>query len=119
MARERDLPAFFDHTHPTTKVPHRIEITIGIILTVILLVADLRGAIGFSSFGVLLYYFIANLSAYTQDGSDRRYARGWQILGALLCLTLVATLPWQSVVGGVVVLAVGLAWRMLRPAALR
>ena len=119
MARERDLPAWFDHTHPRTKVPHRIEITIGVVLTAILLVADLRGAIGFSSFGVLLYYFIANASAYTQDATHRRYPRALQVLGAILCLILVATLPWQSVVGGLVVLAVGLAWRLLRPASLR
>lgn len=119
MARERDLPAFFDHTHPATRVPHRIEITVGVILTVILLVADLRGAIGFSSFGVLLYYFIANVSAYTQEGHRRRYRRAWQVVGAVLCLTLVVTLPWQSVLGGIVVVGVGLAWRLLRPAALR
>lgn len=119
MARERDLPAWFDRTHPRTKVPHRIEITIGVVLTVILLVADLRGAIGFSSFGVLLYYFVANVSAYTQDSAHRRYPRPWQVLGALLCLVLVATLPWPSVLGGVIVLALGAGWRLFRPASLR
>ncbi|WP_040284227.1 APC family permease [Tessaracoccus massiliensis] len=119
MAREGDLPRFFDHTHPRTKVPHRIEVLLGILLTLLLLVVDLRGAIGFSSFGVLLYYFVANVAAYTQDEAHRRHHRAWQVFGALLCLTLVITLPWQSIVAGVAVLAVGGAWRLVRPASLR
>ena len=119
MSREGDLPRFFDHTHPRTLVPHRIELMIGAALTVILLAADLRGAIGFSSFGVLLYYFVANVAAFTQAPPERRYARGWQVLGAVLCLILVVTLPWQSIVGGLLVLAVGAAWRLVTVARLR
>ena len=44
---------------------------------VVLLVAltDLRGAIGFSSFGVLLYYSIANAAAFTQRPPHRRWPR--------------------------------------------
>lgn len=113
MSREGDLPRHFDHTHPKTKVPHRIEITLGILLTTVLLVADLRGAIGFSSFGVLLYYFVANVSAYTQTGAWRRWSRAWQVLGGTLCLVLVVTLPWQSILGGLAVLGAGVVWRMV------
>ena len=119
MAREGDLPRIFDRTHPRTKVPHRVELLLGAVLTVVLLVADLRGAIGFSSFGVLLYYFVANVAAYTQVEEHRRYHRAWQVFGAILCLVLVASLPWPSVVTGVAVLAVGVLWRMLRPRSLR
>jgi APA family basic amino acid/polyamine antiporter len=36
---------------------------------VLVLTTDLRAAIGFSSFGVLLYYAVANASAWTQDQS--------------------------------------------------
>ena len=36
---------------------------------------DLRGAIGFSSFGVLLYYAVANASAFTQSAAHRRWPR--------------------------------------------
>lgn len=119
MSREGDLPRVFDHTHPRTLVPHRIELTLAVMLTVILLMADLRGAIGFSSFGVLLYYFVANVAAFTQGAAQRRYAKAWQILGAALCLILVATLPWQSILGGMVVLAAGVLWRLSSRALLR
>ena len=76
--------------------------------------ADLRGAIGFSSFGVLLYYFVANAAAYAQGRAARRFPRWLQLLGAAGCLVLVATLPWQSVVAGLVVFAVGIALRLAR-----
>ena len=75
---------------------------------------DLRGAIGFSSFGVLLYYLVANLAAWTQGGEHRRFPRALQALGTLGCVALVVTLPVTAVVAGVAVLAVGIAVRLLR-----
>lgn len=115
MARTGDLPAFFNRTSERFKTPYRIEITLGIVLSVVVLVADLRGAIGFSSFGVLLYYTVANWAAYTQDDDRRRYHKGWQVLGIVLCLVLVATLPVLSVAGGMVVVALGIVWRLAKP----
>jgi len=44
-------------------VPHRAELAVGAVVAVLVLVGDLRGAIGFSSFGVLVYYLLAQLSA--------------------------------------------------------
>jgi APA family basic amino acid/polyamine antiporter len=75
---------------------------------------DLRGAIGFSSFGVLLYYFIANVSAFTQSPAHRRYPKVVQLLGALGCLVLVVTLPPVSILVGIGVLVVGVLYRMIR-----
>ncbi|NLE96446.1 MAG: amino acid permease [Propionibacterium sp.] len=116
MARTGDLPRWFNHTSERFKTPHRVEITLGILLTFLLLIADLRGVIGFSSFGVLLYYFVANLAARTQDAEHRRYHRAWQITGAVLCLVLLLTLPILSLVGGVIVVALGIVWRLAKPA---
>jgi len=78
------------------------------------LVADLRQAIGFSSFGVLLYYLIANAAAFRQTGSARRYPRALQVLGALGCLVLVNTLPVLASLIGTAVVVLGVAYRMLR-----
>ena len=67
--------------------------------------------IGFSSFGVLVYYAIANLAAFTQPADQRRWPRWLNVLGVVGCLVLVATLPWQSVVAGLAMFAVGIAAR--------
>jgi APA family basic amino acid/polyamine antiporter len=63
---------------------------------------------------VLLYYLVANLSALTQDRDKRLFPRWLQVLGAAACLLLVVTLPWPSVVGGVVVFVVGFGYRLVR-----
>jgi APA family basic amino acid/polyamine antiporter len=73
----------------------------------------LRNAIGFSSFGVLLYYAIANASAYTQPPSQRRWPRPLNVAGFLGCTVLVATLPLSAVVAGIGVLGVGVMGRVV------
>jgi APA family basic amino acid/polyamine antiporter len=114
MARERDLPGWLDAVHPRFRVPHRAELSVAAIVVVLVLTTDLRGAIGFSSFGVLLYYFVANVSAYRQTPDARRFPRWLQLLGCAGCLVLVASLPWQAVVAGVLVFAVGMGVRARR-----
>lgn len=119
MAREGDLPRVLAAVHPRFLVPHRAEIAIAMVVCVLALTVDLRSAIGFSSFGVLLYYFVANVAAFTQPSEVRRYPRAMQVLGALGCVVLVATLPLLSVVVGCAVLIVGILYRLLsvaRPA---
>lgn len=118
MAREGDLPRWLAAVHPRHRVPHHAEVALAVVVCVLVLTVDLRGAIGFSSFGVLLYYLVANLAAWTQDDEHRRFPRALQVLGALGCLTLVVTLPAASVAAGAVVLVVGVAlrlWRTRRP----
>ncbi len=111
MARHGDLPAQLARVDPVHQVPVVAQIAVGTIVCLVLLVADLRGAIGFSSFGVLLYYTIANLSAWTQPAEDRRWPRWLQGLGIVGCLALAFTLPPLSVALGVVVLAIGIGAR--------
>ncbi len=120
MAREGDLPRVLAAVHPRYRVPHRAELALGGVVIAVVLVADLRGAIAFSSFGVLLYYFVANLAAIGQDSSARRFPRWLQMLGMVGCLVLVVTLPPVGIAVGALVLAVGLAGRfVLRRARVR
>jgi len=114
MARESDLPRFLSAVHPRWQVPRRAEIVIALIVIVIALVADLRNAIGFSSFGVLLYYLIANAAAFRQSGAARRYPQALQVLGVLGCLVLVNTLPLIASLVGTGILVVGILYRLLR-----
>jgi APA family basic amino acid/polyamine antiporter len=111
MARQGDLPGWLAAVHPRFRVPHRAEVGLAVVVSALVLAVDLRGAIGFSSFGVLVYYLVANVSAFTQERSQRRFPRGLQVLGAVGCLVLVVTLPGQAVAVGAGVLAAGVAYR--------
>ena len=113
MARHRDLPGWLAAVHPRYRVPHHAEIALAVAVCALVATVDLREVIGFSSFGVLTYYAIANASAFTQPAGQRRWPRWLNLLGATGCLVLVATLPWQSVISGLIMFAVGLAGRAI------
>jgi APA family basic amino acid/polyamine antiporter len=114
MARDGELPAWLASVHPRFSVPHRVDVALAVAVVVLVIVIDVRAAIGFSSLGVLIYYFIANVAAFTQKGVDRRYPRALQLAGAALCVALVATLPPISLVSGLVIVAAGIAYRLVR-----
>lgn len=107
MARDHHLPSGLASIHPRFHVPHRAELAVGGVVAVLAATTDVRGAIGFSSFGVLLYYAIANASAWTLRPDEGRPPRGVPVIGLVGCLTLAFALPASSVLVGVVVLAVG------------
>ncbi len=113
MARERDLPTWLASIHPTHRVPDHAQVSIGVAVVVLVLFFDLRGAIGFSSCGVLVYYAVANAAAFGQPASQRRWPRALNVAGLLGCIVLVATLPAVSVVAGITVLVVGVVGRWL------
>lgn len=118
MARDRHLPGFLDSVHPRHGVPHRAEIAVGLAVVAVVLLADVRGAIGFSSFLVLVYYAIANVSALTLP--TRGPARLTPILGFGGCAALALSLPWATLAVGVMVLVVGaLLWRLTAPRRVR
>jgi APA family basic amino acid/polyamine antiporter len=112
MSRERDLPSWLSAVHPRYRVPHRAELAVGLVVCVLIATIGLRGSIGFSSFGVLLYYAVANLAAFNQDRAHRRWPRALNVLGVLGCVTLAASLPAAAVGAGIVLVAVGLLGRL-------
>ena len=114
MARQGDVPSWLAAVHPRFRVPHRAEAVLTLVVVTLVAFVDLRNAIGFSSFGVLVYYFVANLAALSQRANVRRYPRALQVAGAILCAVLVVTLPVTSIVVGIGVVAIGIAYRMLR-----
>ena len=112
MAREGDLPRRLAAVHPRHHVPHVAELTLGLVVVALVLLTDLRGVIGFSSFGVLAYYAVANAAALTQDRAHRRYPRALAVVGLTGCVALAFAVPAGSLVVGVIVLVLGLVGRL-------
>ncbi|MBK9178736.1 MAG: APC family permease [Acidimicrobiales bacterium] len=115
MAGEADLPRWLDAVHPVHRIPHRAETVVAAAVIAVVLVADVRGAIGFSSFAVLFYYAVANASAVTLTASERRWPRPLAVAGMIGCVTLAVALPASSVIGGTVLLVSGaVVWALRR-----
>jgi APA family basic amino acid/polyamine antiporter len=108
MADRGDLPRPLAAVDEQRRVPLTAEIAVAAIVILAVAALDLRGAIGFSSFCVLLYYAIANASALTLEGG-----RLLPTLGLLGCLALALTLPAAAVIAGVLVLAAAAGVRLI------
>ncbi|MCX5067956.1 APC family permease [Micromonospora lupini] len=118
MARRRDLPGALAAVHQVRQVPHRAELAVAAVVIVVVLLGDVRDAIGFSSCTVLVYYAITNAAALTL-GRERERKLPVQVLaglGLVGCLLLAVNLPLSSVLAGFGVLAAGVAWYALRTA---
>lgn len=119
MARERELPPWFAHVDARRSLPLRAELTVAAVVIALVVLLDLRSAIGLSGVAVLTYYAITNASALTLRPDQRRWPRGLAVLGLAGCVVLIVTLPIAAVVTGVVTLAVGVVGRLALRAAQR
>ncbi|MBG6224882.1 APA family basic amino acid/polyamine antiporter [Arthrobacter sp. CAN_A2] len=111
MARTGDLPSALSRISRRFAVPWVADVATAAVVVVLLLATDVLTVVGFSSFGVLVYYAIANIAAFTL--ADRQwYAPRWlNAVGAAACLVLAFTLPATSVLTMLAVLAAGVAVR--------
>ncbi|MGN9801928.1 APC family permease [Micromonospora sp. L32] len=112
MARRHDLPGALAAVHPVHRVPHRAELAVAAVVIVVVALGDVRGAIGFSSCTVLVYYAITNASALTlgRDPARKLPVQVLAMLGLAGCVVLAVNLPLASVLAGFGVLALGAAW---------
>lgn len=104
MARDGHLPKALARVEPVHHVPRTAVVVVSIAAAVLVLLGDVRWSIGLSSFCVLVYYALANASALTLAPGA---ARVIPVVGLLGCLAVALTLPWTTVLAGVLVLALG------------
>jgi APA family basic amino acid/polyamine antiporter len=114
MARDGHFPRGLAAIHPRYGVPHRAEVVVGVIVAVVAATFDVRDAIGFSAFAVLVYYAVANVSALTLSLPAAWWRRPVPVVGLMGCLLLAFSLPTSSVIVGLGVFAAGLVVYGLR-----
>ncbi|HEU4667596.1 MAG TPA: APC family permease [Arthrobacter sp.] len=116
MARERDLPKLLARVGGKHTVPYAAELAVAAVVILLLVTTDVMTVVGFSSFGVLIYYAVANAAAYTLPAHPG-YAPKWlNAAGFLACLLLAFTLPPAPVLtmAGVLAAGAGGRWLVLR-----
>ncbi len=113
MAREGDLPRALTGIWQRFGVPYAADLATAVVVIGLLLTTDVLTVVGFSSFGVLIYYAIANLSAFTLTHRPWHSPRGLNVVGFIGCVLLALTLPTTSVLTMVAVLAAGVLGRVV------
>ena len=113
MAREGDLPRPLARVDERTSVPWVAQVVTGVVVIGLVLATDILTVVGFSSFGVLVYYAVSNLAASTLQERVIAGPRWFNLVGLALCVLLAVTLPPVSVLTMMTVFAVGLTGRAI------
>ncbi len=113
MGREADLPTGMSRLG-SGQNPWRSVLVVGAVSILVAAFAPFYVAIAVSSFGTLLYYSVANLSALRLSPQQRTFPRWLAVAGLVGCVCLAFALAPEEVGIGLAILAAGVAFRTLR-----
>ena len=113
MARRGDVPRSLAVLNSNGTSPQRCVIVVAIFVAGLCGLGKMQTTWSLSAFTVLVYYATANLCALKQPDAERRFPRSVSVAGAFICCSLaiwVDTFAWAA---GLVLIAVGLLWRVI------
>jgi len=96
MARRKDLPEALGKLHPRFNTPIYSTLIVGVAMTLLVLFFDLSRVVAISTFGLLFFYTLANVSALRLKIQNRRYPRVFPAAGAVTCLIMLVFLLLAS-----------------------
>ncbi|MDD1773751.1 MAG: amino acid permease [Methanomassiliicoccales archaeon] len=117
MARRNDLPRTLEKLHPRFNTPYHSIWIIGLMMTLLVLVFDLRSVVAIGTFALLFYYSIGNIAALKLGPEVRRYPRVISALGLITCVALLAFAVIESpstLIIGLVVLIAGAVYHVAK-----
>jgi len=88
MAKRNDLPQALSELHPKYNTPYYSVWIVGFLMALLVLFIDLAKVVAISTFAMLFYYVIANVSALRLKTQKRIYPLVVPASGAFTCLTL-------------------------------
>jgi len=107
MGRRKDLPQVLSKLHQKFNTPYYSIWIIGVAMTLLALFVDLSKVVAISTFALLFYYTLANVSALRLKAQKRLYPRLIPVLGAITCLALMIFIPIEAWIIGAVGLGIG------------
>ncbi len=110
MARRKDLLQALSKLHRKYHTPYYSIWILGALMTFLVLAIDLSRVVTISTFALLFYYALANISALRLKAQNRVYPRVVSALGAVTCIALLIFILFaslQSWIIGVTFLTIG------------
>ena len=117
MARRDELPRFFGQLHGKYGTPSQAVWISGALMILLVLFIDLTRVVAISTFALLFYYAIANVSALRLKSAEKRLPCAIPIIGAVSCVALLvfSSIKTPSVfIAGLVSLLVGVGYYAVR-----
>ncbi len=106
MGRRKDLPQALSRLHSKFNTPYYSIWIFGITMALLVLFADISKVVAISTFALLFYYTLANISALRLK-VQKLCPKFVSVLGALTCIVLMLFIPLEAWIIGTVGLAVG------------
>ncbi|MDW5563312.1 MAG: APC family permease [Methanomassiliicoccus sp.] len=88
MARRGDLPRRLSYLQKRHGTPYWSIWITGTIIIILVLFVDVVSVVALSTFTQIVYYMVANLSAFRLKGVNRRYPKSVPVLGLSSCVVL-------------------------------
>ncbi len=107
MARRRDMPVKLAQIS-TSGNPTWAVMGVGLFITALTAIGDIKTVWSFSAFTVLIYYSITNIAALRQPESERIFPRAISVMGLAGCLGLAFFVPVKIWLTGLTLIALGL-----------
>ncbi|MBV6622020.1 MAG: amino acid permease [Rivularia sp. (in: Bacteria)] len=110
MGRRRDAPRIFARLNDSGTTPTPAVIAVCAIISVLVLIGNVKTTWSFSAFTVLIYYSVTNLAAFSLPSEGRLYPKWVSLLGLSACVFLafwVEPFIWQV---GLALIIAGLIW---------
>ena len=90
MAKRKHLPLALSRLNPNHGTPTYSVMIIGLAMTLLALFTDVTRVVAISTFSMLFYYTLANISAFRLKVEKRLYPKIVAALGAVTCLVFLA-----------------------------
>ena len=111
MGRRAEMPTQAAMISESANVPWVATLIVSAIISLIVLIGDIRIAWSFSAFAVLIYYSITNLCVLRMDHSERIFPVWPAWIGLASCLFLAFWVPPHVWGNGLALIAIGLLWQ--------
>ena len=112
MGRGGDLPAGLSRVNAVSG-PFVSVLVVGAVVGGLVAVRSLVGLLSVSSFTILIYYGLTNLSALKLAPEERRVHPSVPAAGLAFCLSLAGSLSATHIATGAGILGAGVLWRLL------
>ncbi|HEX9724713.1 MAG TPA: APC family permease [Vicinamibacteria bacterium] len=113
MGRRGDMPAATAKLNASATTPYVAVIVIGILVTTLAAIGNVKTTWSFSAFTVLTYYAITNLAALALPPGERLFSRVYAWAGLGSCLFLAFWVERSVWLTGLLVLGIGLLWHLV------
>lgn len=114
MAKTGDMPEILSKIHPRYDAPHAAIIATGAGMILAILFADLMLVVAVSTFAMLVYYLIVDLTALRIPRKSQVYPFIVPLIGVISCGSLIVFLTPNAWIIGVIGLGCGVIWYGIR-----